>query len=418
MCSANLIGHDSRDAIKIHQSSSILPRALFIAYDFPPCKGVGGGLRSEKFVKYLPQFGWDFSVLCLAEDRGPEPEICENVIRVPSLTDWHRPYEVTPFGWLPTLWLMACKILRKTSHKLIYVTGPPFLHSIVATFLKHQFRLPLVVDFRDAWSLDPYMEGSRLKKILYRYVFPAVEKRVLLCSDAFIVNTPSALRAYTHRYPGISEKTAWIPNGYDEADFVGFRPSRSKKRMTFLYLGRFGIGNRNPLLLLRAFQTLIGKGLPLGLKLIGSHGTELKDLVKTMNLEKSVEIAQQVSHFEAINALANSDVLIVYQEQSRSAVTPVAGKTFEYLKAGKPILAIAPSGDNVNIISTYACRYEAVTTFDEAHIRRAMHALFLDWKENRFPPYMAPKHDYARHFNREALTECLVSIFNKLVQSN
>ena len=38
-------------------------RLLIIAYHFPPCAGSSGLLRSEKFARYLPEFGWETSIL-------------------------------------------------------------------------------------------------------------------------------------------------------------------------------------------------------------------------------------------------------------------------------------------------------------------------------------------------------------------
>jgi glycosyltransferase involved in cell wall biosynthesis len=209
----------------LHSSKSAgkrLLNVLFIAYDFPPCDEIGGSLRSEKFIKYLPKFGWDYSVLSLSQASQTRPELYPNVTRIPSLTPWRRPYQVTPYGWLPTLWTKARRILSRTQHDLIYVTSPPFFHILVADWLRREFGLPLVVDFRDAWSLDPYMEGSRLKKFLYRRIFPLVEGHVLKRCDYFIANTSSAQRVYLKKYPSLNGRIAMLPNGFDEEDFSGY----------------------------------------------------------------------------------------------------------------------------------------------------------------------------------------------------
>ena len=41
-------------------------RVIFIAYNFPPMGG-GGVQRSVKFVKYLPEFGWEPAVVAAAD---------------------------------------------------------------------------------------------------------------------------------------------------------------------------------------------------------------------------------------------------------------------------------------------------------------------------------------------------------------
>ena len=44
-------------------------RVLFISYPFPPVGGAGVQ-RVVKFLKYLPEFGWDSSVLTVANQIG------------------------------------------------------------------------------------------------------------------------------------------------------------------------------------------------------------------------------------------------------------------------------------------------------------------------------------------------------------
>src|SRR5215203_5854483 len=56
------------------------PRALFIAYTFPPVGGAGVQ-RTTKFVKYLPHFGWDASVLTARNPSVPvrDETLCGDV---------------------------------------------------------------------------------------------------------------------------------------------------------------------------------------------------------------------------------------------------------------------------------------------------------------------------------------------------
>src|SRR4029453_11382264 len=55
-------------------------RALFIAYTFPPVGGAGVQ-RTTKFVKYLPQFGWEASVLTVSNPSVPvrDESLCRDV---------------------------------------------------------------------------------------------------------------------------------------------------------------------------------------------------------------------------------------------------------------------------------------------------------------------------------------------------
>lgn len=394
-------------------------KVLFIAYDFPPCSDIGGSLRSEKFVKYLPRFGWQASVLCLSRHDPQVGKRYPCVHRIPSLTPWSRPYKITPYGWLPPLYLYGRRKLNRNEYDLIYVSCPPFPQTIVASRLKRLADIPLVIDFRDAWSLDPYVgEGSRLNKVLHKTLFPAVEKKVLTDVDYLIVNTPSALEAYLEKYPALVGCVTMIPNGYDEEDFVDYRPCASKRQMTLLYCGRFGVGGRNPISLLKALSQLVEENLPVCLRIIGAHGSWLSNMVAKLGLRDHVRLAGQIIHNKAIQAMADCDVMVLYQERSKAQVTPIAGKTYEYLRAGKAILAIAPPGDNLSIIRQYAPRHETAVDHDVSSIVKAIRVLHHDWEQGTLASYVPPPIGYLEQYSRLALTARLASLFDDLINRN
>jgi glycosyltransferase involved in cell wall biosynthesis len=390
-------------------------KVLFIAYDFPPCPSIGGSLRSGKFVKYLPEFGWEATVLSLSKYSTGVKEKYPHVNRVRSLTPFSRPYEIAPYGWLLPVYQKGRKLLHRNKYDLIYVSCPPFPQTIAAAKLKKSACIPLVIDFRDAWSLDPYQEGSRLKKLIYRTLFPIMEKMVLSRTDCLIVNTPSALKAYLKKYPMLSGRIQMIPNGYDERDFTEYRPVASGEQMKILYMGRFGVGARDPLHLLKAFRQLINNNLPIRLHIIGNNPSILLKLVQKMGLSHHVRLTGQIPHKNAIEAMAASDVLLLYQQQSTAVITPIAGKTYEYLRAGKAILAILPPGDNLNIIHRYAVRQVSVTDHDVNQIVNGILALYQDWKEGNLPVYVPPV-DHFYKYSRQNLAACLTSVFDDIVK--
>jgi hypothetical protein len=113
-------------------------RVLFIAYDFPPGIVIAGGLRSANFVHYLPDFSWQPTVVALDNRQEKLPDI----IRIPSLTPWHSPYEVTPYGWAYALH----RYLRNCSDKfdLVYVSCPPYPHALAAAAFAHRTQLWII----------------------------------------------------------------------------------------------------------------------------------------------------------------------------------------------------------------------------------------------------------------------------------
>ncbi|MDH5525236.1 MAG: glycosyltransferase family 4 protein [Desulfobulbaceae bacterium] len=395
--------------------SGEIKHCLFMAYDFPPCRAIGGALRSAYFAKYLPEFGWQPMVVALAEEQSVVEQY-PGVTRVASLTPYKRPYEVTPYGWALNVYRLLRRMFKSRQVDLIYVSCPPFPQAVAALLLKRFFSCPLVVDFRDAWSMDPYVEGSRLKGFLYKNIFPYVEKIVLEAAEKFIANTPSMYDAYLEQYPVLDGKIVLIPNGYDEDDFKehGDSPSGNKV-FTLLYCGRFGIGGRDPWLLLEAIKRFVAtKGNVLRLLVVGEADL-LRASVDRMGLADIFDFAGVLPHDQAVSLMFDADVLLLYQEKSEARVSAVAGKTYEYLRAGRPIWAILPPGDNLDIIKRFAGRYELVSDYKIESMVQSLQTLYWDWEKGLLAEPLVISKDYGEQYNRRALSEKLVQVFNSLV---
>lgn len=350
-----------------------MPRLLFIAYDFPPGAAVGAGLRSASFVRHLPEHGWQPTVLAL---DGGQAE-AQGVVRLASRTPWRRPYELTPYGWAYALqrWLRQCG----DHFDLVYVTCPPFPQALVAAGFAHRRRVPLVADFRDAWSLDPYQEGSRLKKLLYRHLFPRWERRLLRDTDLLILNTPSALRAYRALYPGRARSMIWLPNGYSEGAFPRQPEPPSEYEMVLLHAGRFGIGARTPVHLIDAMALARQQGCRVRLEILGNQPETVREAVRAAGMESHVTLVDQVDYVQAVTRMCSAGVLVLVQAPAAGKVQAVAGKTFDYLRAGRPILAIAPEGDNLDLVRRHAPRYECPADDPQA-IATAICNLWREWQ--------------------------------------
>jgi glycosyltransferase involved in cell wall biosynthesis len=149
---------------------------------------------------------------------------------------------------------------------------------------------------------------------------------------------------------------------------------------------------------------------------LGAHARALTDLVQKLELQSHVQLNGQVPHPEAVRAMGVCDVLVLYNEEPiQFKISMIAGKTYEYLRSGKPVIAIGPPGDNLDIIEKYASRHEIVRTHNCEEIVLAINRLYDDWVSDKLPTYAASKDEYAERFNREALTAALVSCFNRVL---
>lgn len=380
-------------------------QVLMIAYDFPPGRGIGSGLRSGYFARYLPQFGWQTKVIAL--DTGQAA--VNGVDRLASPTPWHEPYEITPYGW--ALALRGRLKSMAESPDLVYVSCPPFPQALAAGDFARARGIPLVVDFRDAWSLDPYQEGSRLKRVLYRYVFPLMEKRLLQSADLLLLNTPSALAAYRERYPQHAMRMAWLPNGYDEMAFSNAMPRPQQQHLQLLYAGRFGIGARSPGNLLKGMVLVRERGCNLRLQVLGEQRDDIREHIRGYPGDV-VQLLPEEGYAKAVSRMCSADVLVLIQAPTRARVQAVAGKTYDYLRAGRPVLAVAPPGDNINLLQEHCIRVERADD-NPRSIADALECLYRDWEKGELPR-VADLNPKLERFERRNLAQELAGYFDRL----
>jgi glycosyltransferase involved in cell wall biosynthesis len=392
-------------------------KVLFIAYHFPPCKEIGGSIRSKKFVDFLELFGWCPLIVSLSSDSDEKSkEAVSNIERIRTLLPFSKPYEMSPYGWAINVWR---KFRDRKDFDVIYISCPPFPHVISGVLLKKKSARPLVLDLRDAWSLDPYQEGSRVKKFVYKYVFPKIERWAFLNADKIIMNTPSMLSAYQELYPQLVSRLVLVPNGYDERDFIGKYDAecgKAKDYMTLLYCGRFGVGGRDPKLIFEAIK-LLHKTLKIKLIIYGDQPEIVRKSILSMGLKSCVLLKRQVEHHEIIEKMFEMDVLLAYQENSSEKVQAVSGKTYEYLRSKKPILSIAPSGDNQDLIQKYASRYEVVTKYELTAVVGAIKSLYVDWLDEKLIGCSDENLEFRNRYDRKELTKQLSQVLNEAVGS-
>src|SRR5256885_3270780 len=131
-------------------------RVLIIAYHFPPCIGSSGLLRSEKFARYLPEFGWVPIVLTL-HPRAYESVDYRTLAGIPkglvvlrafavdarrhlSFRGWYADFLALPDRWAS--WVFGAVpagllAIRKHQVKAIFSTFP-ISSAVLIGFLLHR----------------------------------------------------------------------------------------------------------------------------------------------------------------------------------------------------------------------------------------------------------------------------------------
>jgi len=398
-----------------------------ICYYFPPIV-TSGVSRSFEFAKLIPQFGWEPVVLTVKRSKDPWVQVNlgedPKGLRVERTPEWNlagladfchgaccriarifginlnrnifRDYLCFPdsqIAWFSTI--RARRLARECD--LIYVSCSPFSSSLSAVVVKWLTSRRLVVDFRDAWSLNPYSHYGPLR----RAIVDRLERVVLNACDALIVNTKGAARAYAAAYPQYSDKIIAIPNGYDVLTPVDRRDSGGDFQI--MHVGSF-YGSRNPDELLECLAEIERDDIAF-VQVGGSFCAyeRFRDKVK-------IKIVPPLPREKAIEYMRDASLLYLKQgrEPGVSAYIAVGAKTYEYLATGLPILAEVPPGDNAELVREYASTGYVVTSDKRADLSDAVRKAY----DSRALASVEINPEFARKYSRRELAGRLATLFD------
>ncbi|NIM97534.1 MAG: glycosyltransferase [candidate division Zixibacteria bacterium] len=365
-------------------------KVLIVSYLYPPMQAIGS-YRILSFAKYLPKYGFRPHIISTVVNKrtwfGPldkEAGTGEEVVRVGgaqlgALAKQIFDQRLSGFGisrgkfrssqssvlkrflgffydeiltfpdpeW-PWYWMgrkRALEATRKLEPDIILSSAPPFSSHLVAAYIQRKLRIPWIADYRDLWSKNYVRQRMRLVQAMESYL----EKKTLRdCSAIITVSEP--LRQDMRDFVDIPVYV--VTNGFDPEDYQaidGELPAGwETSRINAVYTGMWYPGKQDPTALFRALKILSKSGeiRPGELKvwLYGPNVHLLREKISAFSIEPFIGLEGPVARRQALNFQKLSDILVLL-EWTDSAVKGVfTAKFFEYLGAGKPILAIGPSG--------------------------------------------------------------------------
>ncbi len=125
--------------------------------------------------------------------------------------------------WLPAALRAGLRALRERPHRAIIATAPPFSSFLLGAILSRRTGLPLILDYRDEWTLsNEFAENRRLGPIS-RMIQARMQRWALRSAGAVITTTHASARALTRAAAEArrSARVTHIYNGFDPADFAG-----------------------------------------------------------------------------------------------------------------------------------------------------------------------------------------------------
>lgn len=250
--------------------------------------------------------------------------------------------------WLPFALAKLWQLHRINPVDLTVASMPPFTSGLIGILFRQWMKIPVILDFRDAWTNNPYLPemgsfNGSLNESMERF---CVER----AAGVVFVN-PMLQKYYENKYASLANKPlVTIRNGFDPEDFK-FRSAVNKKRLDQPFvLGIMGTiysqGNR-PVSLLKAMDELFtgDPGIKKKFKLVflGKWSSDFLDLLDRYKIGENIELIAYMPHREALEKAAEFDALSLSIESNlpgSELVTP--GRIYEYLRLKKPVLALCP----------------------------------------------------------------------------
>jgi glycosyltransferase involved in cell wall biosynthesis len=363
-------------------------RVLMVAFHFPPLAGSSGIQRTLRFVQHLPAFGWE-AVVLTAHQRAYEA-VSDDLMRdIPAGVSVTRAFALDSArhlsiagrypGFLacPDRWVSwrvggvaaGLKLIRDQRPDVIWSTYPIATAHLIGAALQRRSGLPWVADFRDPMAQDGYPEDPRVWRS-----FKRIEEEAVGNARFSVFTTRGAARIYGERYPASSSRIAVIENGFDEDAFAGLAGAMEARRplnpgsTTLLHSGIVYPEERDPTHLFAAMGQLAATGrlprsrLKVRFRATG-HDPLLRALTAQHKLEDVVEVLPAIPYLAALEEMVRADGLLVLQAANCNEQIPA--KLYEYLRAGRPILALTdPGGDTAMLLRDAGL--DAVARLDSA----------------------------------------------------
>jgi glycosyltransferase involved in cell wall biosynthesis len=410
--------------------SQAMKSVLLVAYHFPPVGASSGYLRTLKFAKYLPEFGYVPTVLTVAPRAYPvinsnlppdglhvERAFALDTARHLSIGGRYPKWLASPDRWqtwIPFAVRAGKRLIKEIKPEIIFSTFPIASAHVAGLKIARQSGIPWVADFRDPMAEPDYPPDADDRQRLLR-----LESAIVSAAGCCVFTTQSTREMYESRYPHLEAKRVrLIPNGYDEDDFSGLDVSLDGKSgiglIKILHSGTIYPSERDPTAVFEALGhlkddgTVTASDFRLSLRATGHDGL-VRELIAQARIEDLVEIAPPLPYRDALREMMESDALLLLQAGNCNRQVPA--KIYEYFRSGRPIIALTDlAGETASVLRDAECPYLADLR-NPAAIAGEIRRLITDIRSGS--AWRARSDEAAKHSRRE-LTGQLATVFDDL----
>lgn len=334
--------------------------------------------------------------------------------------------------------------------KAVFITAPPFGMLELGFQISRMLNLPLIIDMRDAWS---YWNTTPYGSIFHYWATIRRERKYFNAAASIIGTSLQTLNDWKILHPDIPEnKFHCITNGFDPEQLqldkgeILMLPLEKGRKFKIVYVGSFYYSPdarrqmleprykkrghrilqyfprvqdwkyRSPYFFFKAIAKIFSLKPEwkdnLQIEFAGNKESWLDDMVKEFGLEKNVIHHGFVSHSRSLELQKNADALLITSAKVLNGKDCfIAGKTFEYITMGKPVLAFLSDGSQKDILAETGL---SVMFDPDDETGSALKMIELFSKGSSFTPNVA----YINNFQRRKLAGQLADLINSVNFNN
>jgi glycosyltransferase involved in cell wall biosynthesis len=421
---------------------------LIVVHDYPPIYSAGTE-RVLKFSQYLSEFGYRPIILTTGRYGLLPDDSAKDVFRAGDLvhsafsplrrrktvgiapTEQVRIATVsnqsalgrlrdsvmapdTKIGWRIPATRLGKRLIEERRPDLIFSSSPPETAHLVAGELARSSGAPWVADLRDGWLFEPPAPQLRAGR-LRRLVEGRMERTMVASAAAVVAVTDPIVEDLRQRYAGVIRRTATISNGYDAADFKGLTRQRTDDNVFRLtYTGAFSGSSqgRSADGLFAAVREILREdpGTPLRLEIVGPVTEEERALAARFGIVELVTFVPPVPRKQAYQHQVDADALLLVT--ARGVRSVATSKLYDYIGAGRPILALAEGNAAAETVQRFGLGVTAAPDDPQAIVTGLRELMRRHAAGETWPGFA----DARQRFERRALTESLARLFDDVIE--
>jgi hypothetical protein len=240
------------------------------------------------------------------------------------------------WSWFPLAIVKGSRMYRQYQPELIYSTGGPASAHLAAAIIAKRHKLPWIAEFQDPLVHGDWHRGKRALK-----VFTWLERLICRRADAVIFLTDGA-RHQADRRTGLGARGWTVYPGANP----GAMPDVVYRRNECCHFAHFGSlgGSRNLKVFLEALALLLAARPEfvalIRLDLYGTCDRLSLRLIREFPFQGMIHNHGRIPHSESLAIMKRADVLLLIQNTEEFSSETIPSKTYEYLFARRPILAL------------------------------------------------------------------------------